>query len=98
MINLTIYHVGNYFLFVSNRKGKIIILYDWTITGKIEGKLQEADEMSDGTFEIKNFSFENDIGDIEVSAATLIISQLLLHSEFTHNYPRLHVGIQCEGI
>lgn len=68
----------------SNRKGKIIILYDWSINGKIEGKLMDAgDDMKSGTVEIKNFSFENNIEDIEVSSLILCMYiQSAIHSYY----------------
>ena len=59
-------------LFFSNRKGKVIILYDWTVNGKIEGKACDATESSSGTLEIKNLSFENELEEVEVSIIVII--------------------------
>ena len=53
-------------IFTSNRKGKLITLYDWNITGKLEGETVDG-ETSNGTIEIKNFSFENEVKNSEVS-------------------------------
>jgi activator of HSP90 ATPase len=61
---------------VSNRKGKLIVLYDWSITGKISGgNVTDGDEKDEGnSIEIRGFSFENDMEDIEFTIKHKILN------------------------
>ena len=55
-----------FFSFESNRKGNLIILYDWTIKAKIKGSSVDGEE-DEGTMNIANFCDENETNDVEVS-------------------------------
>lgn len=52
----------------SNRKGKLIILYEWTIKCCIEGSTPE-DIKDKGTLHITNFCDENSIDDIDIKCS-----------------------------
>ena len=49
----------------SNRKGNLIILYDWTIKAKIKGSSADGKE-NEGTINMTNFCDENEISEVEV--------------------------------
>jgi len=51
----------------NNRKGKIIIFYEWDLKLKYKGKLFGVDKELTGTINIPNLSDENDVDDLDVS-------------------------------
>ena len=50
----------------SNRKGKLIILYDWTIKANVTGATSDKVDFK-ATINIPNLSDENEIDEVDVS-------------------------------
>ncbi|GFT61647.1 activator of 90 kDa heat shock protein ATPase homolog 1 [Nephila pilipes] len=53
--------------FVSNRKAKLIVFYEWTIEAKWVGSLINNDTVMEGIIEILNFSEENNVKNTEIN-------------------------------
>ena len=66
------YSIVCLFCFSSNRKGNLIILYDWTIKMKIKGSSEKGKD-SEGTINVANFCDENEINDIEVRIIVIVM-------------------------
>lgn len=52
---------------VNNRKGKLIIFYEWEILASWKGSIRGKEETIEGKFTIPNLSEENDISEVDVS-------------------------------
>ncbi|GIY10911.1 activator of 90 kDa heat shock protein ATPase homolog 1 [Caerostris extrusa] len=53
--------------YVNNRRGKLIVFYEWTIDMKWVATLSKSDIFLQGTIEIDNFSEENDMEDVAIN-------------------------------
>lgn len=60
----------------NNRKGKLIFFYEWNIVLKWTSTTK-SDEQVEGKINIPNLSEENDISEIDVSTARLIIQLIM---------------------
>lgn len=56
----------------------MITLYDWTVKGKVEGKGCDEDESRSGKLEIKNFSFENSVDEVEVRLSKFVFFYIII--------------------
>lgn len=52
---------------VNNRKGKLIIFYEWDILASWKGNIRGKEETVEGKFNIPNLSEENDISEVDVN-------------------------------
>ena len=53
-------------LLYSNRKGKLILFYEWVIDLKWSGTVKDSDKKVKGTISIPNLSDENTIEEVDV--------------------------------
>jgi activator of HSP90 ATPase len=73
----------------SNRKGKIIVFYEWDLKLKWKGKLFSVDKSITGTIKIPNLSDENTIDDLDIQ---------IFSEKSTAEEEKMKEGIRNEGI